>query len=304
MRRALAFATAAELFFLAGCAVSPPDNSLAYRAGTGSVEAVKAARVAVPRRDGSSPLDDLFRPRWTEGHQLTLRMDDGSSQQVTQDRDTFKVGERVEITADGHVLRATSGKTPARAGYRPGTGVVEVVRPARVAAAPSGSQASASDGAIIGSQAAGGGYGTPVERLFRSESSAEAHQLVVKMDDGTRQHVTQESAAFQPGDRVAIHADGRVIKTMAAASTPVPAAPQASHSANATRPGVGVIESASVVSLPSTGAAAGGTAARGPTMAYAVKMPDGSTQSVVQAGERFQLGDRVQVTSEGRLVRP
>jgi hypothetical protein len=73
------------------------------------------------------------------------------------------------------------------------------------------------------------------------------------------------------------------------------------------RPGIGVVESASVVSLPSSStAAAGGTsrAASGPTMAYRLKMADGSTQDVVQAGERFELGDRVQVTSDGRLVRP
>jgi hypothetical protein len=39
-------------------------------------------------------------------------------------------------------------------------------------------------------------------------------------------------------------------------------------------------------------------------MAYRIAMPDGSTQSVVQAGERFEVGDRVQVTSDGRALRP
>ena len=72
------------------------------------------------------------------------------------------------------------------------------------------------------------------------------------------------------------------------------------------RPGVGVIESASVVSLSSSpSAAAGGTAGTpsNATMAYRLKMDDGSTQSVVLAGERFELGDRVEVTSDGRLIR-
>ena len=84
-------------------------------------------------------------------------------------------------------------------------------------------------------------------------------------------------------------------------------APAASTSASPYRTGIGVIESASIVSLPSSGsAAAGGTAGAtsGPRMAYLVKMPDGSTQNIVQDGERFQLGDRVQVTSDGRLARP
>ena len=96
------------------------------------------------------------------------------------------------------------------------------------------------------------------------------------------------------------------VTTVPASTSPATgsSAAGASTPASAYRAGVGIIESASVVSLPSTGAAAGGTAARGPTMAYAVKMADGSTQSVVQAGERFQLGDRVQVTGDGRQVRP
>jgi hypothetical protein len=68
------------------------------------------------------------------------------------------------------------------------------------------------------------------------------------------------------------------------------------------RAGAGVVESASVVSLPSSSAAGGGTAS--PTMAYRIGMVDGSTQSVVQSGERFQVGERVQVTSDGRLARP
>jgi hypothetical protein len=80
--------------------------------------------------------------------------------------------------------------------------------------------------------------------------------------------------------------------------------PGVSTPTSAYRTGLGVIESASVVSLPSTASGGGSAGASGPTMAYAVKMPDGSTQNVVQAGERFQLGDRVQVTSDGRLVRP
>jgi hypothetical protein len=79
---------------------------------------------------------------------------------------------------------------------------------------------------------------------------------------------------------------------------PVPAA------ASTYKSGVGVIESASVVSLSSSqSATAGGSAPPGPTMAYRLKMEDGTTQNIVQAGVRFELGDRVEVTSNGRLVR-
>ncbi len=97
--------------------------------------------------------------------------------------------------------------------------------------------------------------------------------------------------------------------TPAPASTPGASAPAPVGSASATRsyqPGVGIVESASVVALASTpSAAAGGTRApASPTMAYRLKMADGSTQNVVHAGERFELGDRVQITSDGRLTRP
>jgi hypothetical protein len=82
--------------------------------------------------------------------------------------------------------------------------------------------------------------------------------------------------------------------------TPAPAA------SSAYRAGSGVIESASIVSLASSpSATAGGSTGAPPsaTMAYRLKMDDGSTQNIVQSGERFAVGDRVQVTNDGRLSR-
>jgi hypothetical protein len=38
-------------------------------------------------------------------------------------------------------------------------------------------------------------------------------------------------------------------------------------------------------------------------MAYRLRMADGSTRSVVQTGERFEVGDHVELTGEGRLAR-
>lgn len=69
------------------------------------------------------------------------------------------------------------------------------------------------------------------------------------------------------------------------------------------RPGAGIIESATVVALGSSSASAGGGAS-GPTMAYRLKMLDGTMQSVVQVGPRLNIGDRVEVTKEGRVIRP
>ena len=100
---------------------------------------------------------------------------------------------------------------------------------------------------------------------------------------------------------------------LAACAAPAPNLPSpvgSPASAGATsptyRPGVGTVESATVLSLTSAPASAGGTAgpATSATMAYRLKMADGTTQDVVQAGERFEVGDRVELTREGRLVRP
>jgi outer membrane lipoprotein SlyB len=106
---------------------------------------------------------------------------------------------------------------------------------------------------------------------------------------------------------VALLACTQAVLLAACATSPErsPAAQAPAVSAPVEQPRYGVIESASVVSLSSGPSAAGGTTApaSSPTMAYRIRFDDGATQNVVQAGERFQLGERVQVTSDGRLVR-
>lgn len=101
--------------------------------------------------------------------------------------------------------------------------------------------------------------------------------------------------------------------TLAGCAAPAPERPLAEPPADATaapalpapfgartyRSGTGIVESASVVSLASS-PSAGGT---GATMAYRVRLADGSLQDVVHAGERFEVGDRVEVMSDGRLLR-
>jgi hypothetical protein len=79
--------------------------------------------------------------------------------------------------------------------------------------------------------------------------------------------------------------------------TPAPKAPQRDY-----RSGIGTVESAAIVSLPSSQSAAGG-GTTGPTMGYWLRMDDGTAQSVVQAGERFAVGDRVEIAPDGRLIR-
>jgi outer membrane lipoprotein SlyB len=97
---------ASSLAAAAGCAVSPPDNTFAFHPGTGTVDNVREARVAVP--GGAVPqtaLKRMTQPRWIDGYQLSLRMDDGTSQAITQDSAGFNAGDRVQVTPQGRVLK-------------------------------------------------------------------------------------------------------------------------------------------------------------------------------------------------------
>lgn len=187
--------SAAAAALLAGCvSVSPPDNTFAYRPGTGVVQTVRNARVAVPSgalagstaaggRYGT-PIERASRPRWIEGHQLALRMDDGTTQAVTQDSASFRAGDKVQITNDGRVLKLASGSpAPTASSVRPGDGTV---------VSASGAAASA---------AAGG--------TAQSEST---QQLSIRMDDGTTQVVTLHGATARAGQRVRITSDGRLVR--------------------------------------------------------------------------------------------
>jgi outer membrane lipoprotein SlyB len=231
---------------LGGCAVAPPDDTVAFRSGAAVVKDVRAARVALPRAGSGaiagseaaggrygSPVEHVLRPRWVEGYQLTLRMDDGSVQRVTQDSAAFLAGDRVQVMADGRIVKTTTA-APA-----------PVVAPAPAVSAPAVSAPAAAAPAATAPAAT-----TPVP----------------------------------------------------IASAPLAPAP-ATPAARAYRPGIGIVESATVVSLSSSMSAAAGGAS-GPTMAYRLKMNDGTTQDVVQTGRRFEVGDRVLLTREGRVALP
>ena len=52
----------------AGCTtVSPPDNTYAFRPGTGTVQSVQEARVAMPGGTApKTPLQEMTKPRWMD----------------------------------------------------------------------------------------------------------------------------------------------------------------------------------------------------------------------------------------------
>ena len=74
---------------------------------------------------------------------------------------------------------------------------------------------------------------------------------------------------------------------------------------SAYRPGYGIIESISLVTLPAS-AAAGGTlppVVAGPYRLTA-RMDDGTIQTMMVDNRAFLVGDRIQIMGDGRLIRP
>ena len=90
---------------------------------------------------------------------------------------------------------------------------------------------------------------------------------------------------------------------VAAPSAPAPAAIQAPSSSY--RSGYGIVESISLVTLPAV-ASAGGTlppVVSGPYR-ITVRMDEGSIQTMIVDNRAFLVGDRIQIMSDGRLIRP
>src|SRR5919202_6256311 len=86
-------------------AVVASGPTVPYRPGYGRVEAVTTVPVAPQRATaaaGGSTVGNVYGPA---GYQLTVRMDDGSVQSVIQDNSAFQVGDRIQLTGDGRVIR-------------------------------------------------------------------------------------------------------------------------------------------------------------------------------------------------------
>jgi outer membrane lipoprotein SlyB len=177
-------------FAVAGCTtVAPPDNTYAFRPGNGTVQSVQEARVAVPGGTApKTPLQEMTRPRWIDGYQLSLRMDDGTSQAITQDSSEFHAGDRVQVTQEGRVLKV----------------------PARQASAtqPSAVQPSAVQPSGTLTTALRPGSGT-VQSVTPTGTS---QQVGLTMDDGTTQVISLRGATVRPGERVTLTADGQMTR--------------------------------------------------------------------------------------------
>jgi len=173
--RLFGLSVVASALVAAGCnTVSPPDNTYAFQPGAGTVEEVHKAQ-----------------PRWIEGSQLSLRMDDGTIQAITQDSNAFRAGERVEVTPQGSVTKL------------PPTAMASVTAPSAPAPLVAGG-ATVQSVAQASEISAAAGASAP--------SGADTQTLSLRMDDGTTQALAVRGASFQPGERVGVTSDGRVLK--------------------------------------------------------------------------------------------
>ena len=88
-----------------------------------------------------------------------------------------------------------------------------------------------------------------------------------------------------------------------------PAAPNASPAAvppaPAYRAGTGTVESIALVHVATapSSPAAGGSVAAVPSYRLSMRMDDGTVQSLDQASRNFLVGDRVEVTNGGQVMR-
>jgi hypothetical protein len=109
---------------------------------------------------------------------------------------------------------------------------------------------------------------------------------------------------YDPGPSPAVTtSSGAPVVVAGPSSAPAPAPAQAPSSGY--RSGYGIVESISLVTLPAV-ASAGGTlppVVSGPYR-VTVRMDEGSIQTMIVDNRAFLVGDRVQIMSDGRLIRP
>ena len=110
----------------------------------------------------------------------------------------------------------------------------------------------------------------------------------------------------RPAPGAVTSASGAPVVSAGSSVAPVVAAPATVVTPVAAyRPGYGIIESISLVTLPAS-ATAGGTlppVVSGPYR-VTIRMDDGSIQTMIIDNRAFLVGDRVQIMGDGRLIRP
>lgn len=73
---------------------------VAYKPGRGTIESIAAVNYAQPIESASAGASSPM-----SAYRLGVRMEDGTVQYFDQDQSAFRVGDRVQITGDGRILR-------------------------------------------------------------------------------------------------------------------------------------------------------------------------------------------------------
>lgn len=114
-------------------------------------------------------------------------------------------------------------------------------------------------------------------------------------------------STYEPTPSGAVATTGGSPVTSPGSSVPpvAAAAPAPATTISAFRPGFGIVESISLVTLPAS-ASAGGTLPAVTSGPYrmTLRMDDGAIQTVISDTRAVLVGDRVQIMPDGRLVRP
>jgi hypothetical protein len=79
-----------------------PAATSTFQAGNGTVTAVSLVQVTPASASTGSSVGSVAT---RSAYRLTIRMDDGTVQTLDQDSGGFRVGDRVEITRDAHIIR-------------------------------------------------------------------------------------------------------------------------------------------------------------------------------------------------------
>ncbi len=83
--------------------VTAPPVVASFHTGFGVVESISPINVVPPAQPSASAGSSTVAP--FNAYRLTVRMDDGTVQTIDQDNRSFVVGDRIQITSDGRVIR-------------------------------------------------------------------------------------------------------------------------------------------------------------------------------------------------------
>jgi hypothetical protein len=113
------------------------------------------------------------------------------------------------------------------------------------------------------------------------------------------------STYYEPAPGAVTSTGGSPVLSPGSTASTTTATPAPASQISAYRPGFGIVESISLVTLPASASAGGSLpAVSGGPYRMTLRMDDGTIQTVISDTRAVLVGDRVQIMPDGRLVRP